>query len=580
MNKDIQNRTDVNAGNLHLNNMGSSCGYCGGKKDKSKGFRTWGLTSSKTRVDDYEAMMDKGWRRCGTYYYKTDLENSCCQLYTIRLKATSLKLSHKQRKALNKFNRYLNGELDNKPQDMDPDKEEVKYVKSEAAKSATLEKYEAALQGIILKALAKLLEKGNGRLKLAEEISLSELKDKIQTRRPKDATHGDIASNAALVLFNANRRLAKETTTLEEVQKAVVEKIAAACSEQKFKIAPAKNGFINFVAEFDLKAIVAQETPAPKAKPKPMKGGKGVKSKKLEEVKAPKECKKEEEKKQQYASYLKEFIPNTNPNPVHKYTIEIYPAIATEESLKVFQSYEKHIHGKPNKTMSSFKDFLCESPLYDPNNPEDVKRPIPIDDTSKKFEDQGIWPKFLGSYHMYHRIDGKLVAVGVLDFTPHVASSVYFFYDPDYKFLNLGVVGALREIEYINNIREKYSPGFEYYYLGYYIQDCVKSIYKGEYIPSYLLCPETYTWVPLETVRKLIDEKGYTRLAHEEVKVAEDMNFTKENVLEIANTVAVLTSSEIIPFVRFRDGFKKILLAVIFKLGKGLLKNLVWTLDF
>eukprot|EP00826_Nyctotherus_ovalis_P038748 TRINITY_DN3649_c0_g1_i6.p1 TRINITY_DN3649_c0_g1~~TRINITY_DN3649_c0_g1_i6.p1 ORF type:complete len:581 (+),score=165.95 TRINITY_DN3649_c0_g1_i6:131-1873(+) len=580
MNKDIQNHTDVNAGSLHLNDTGGSCGYCGGKKGKSKGFRTWGLVSEKTRVDDYEVMIDRGWRRCGTYYYKTDLENSCCQLYTIRLKVTDFKLSHKQRKALNKFNRYLNGELDNKPQDTNPDKEETKHVKAEVAKSATLEKYEAVLQSIILKALAELLKKDKGKLKLAEEITLPKLKDKIQSRRPKDMAHGDIATNAALVLFNANRKLAKEATTLEEVQKAMVEKIAAACSEQKFKIVPAKNGFINFIAEFDLKAIIAQETPTPKAKPKPMKGDRDVKMKNLEEAKAPKECKKEEKKEQQYASYLRELIPNANPNPVHKYTIEIYPAIATEESLKVFQSYEKHIHGKPNKTMSSFKSFLCESPLYDPNNPEDVKRHTPINDTSKKFENQGIWPKFLGSYHMYHRIDGKLVAVGVLDFTPHVASSVYFFYDPDYKFLNLGVVGALREIEYISNIREKYSPGFEYYYLGYYIQDCVKSIYKGEYFPSYLLCPETYTWVPLEEVRKKIEEKGYARLAGEEVKMIEDMNFTKEAVLEVASKVAVLTSNEVISFSRFRNDFKKILMTIISKLGKGLIKNLVWTLDF
>ena len=49
---------------------------------------------------------------------------------------------------------------------------------------------------------------------------------------------------------------------------------------------------------------------------------------------------------------------------------------------------------------------------------------------------------------MVHRIDGEVFAVGVLDYTPNVLSSVYFFYDPKYEFLTPGVFGAIREIEY------------------------------------------------------------------------------------------------------------------------------------
>ena len=54
---------------------------------------------------------------------------------------------------------------------------------------------------------------------------------------------------------------------------------------------------------------------------------------------------------------------------------------------------------------------------------------------------------------MYHRLDGKLVAVGVLDLLSNYVNSGYFIYDPEYKFLNLGIVGALRELEYINLVR-------------------------------------------------------------------------------------------------------------------------------
>jgi arginyl-tRNA--protein-N-Asp/Glu arginylyltransferase len=42
------------------------------------------------------------------------------------------------------------------------------------------------------------------------------------------------------------------------------------------------------------------------------------------------------------------------------------------------------------------------------------------------FQDEGIYPAAQGSYHMYHRIDGILVAVGVIDITKRNLSSCYF----------------------------------------------------------------------------------------------------------------------------------------------------------
>ena len=41
-------------------------------------------------------------------------------------------------------------------------------------------------------------------------------------------------------------------------------------------------------------------------------------------------------------------------------------------------------------------------------------------------------------------MDGKLIAVGVLDILPQCVSSVYFYYDTDYSFLSPGVYSALR----------------------------------------------------------------------------------------------------------------------------------------
>jgi len=49
-----------------------------------------------------------------------------------------------------------------------------------------------------------------------------------------------------------------------------------------------------------------------------------------------------------------------------------------------------------------------------------------------------------GSFHHHYVLDGKIIAVGVIDILPHCVSSVYFYYDPDYAFLSLGTYSALR----------------------------------------------------------------------------------------------------------------------------------------
>ena len=72
-------------------------------------------------------------------------------------------------------------------------------------------------------------------------------------------------------------------------------------------------------------------------------------------------------------------------------------------------------------------------------------------DEPKVFQDEGIYPG-VGSFHYYHKIDGKLVAMGVNDITKSCLNAQDFIYDPDYSFLCLGVVGAIHEIEFMKKI--------------------------------------------------------------------------------------------------------------------------------
>lgn len=63
----------------------------------------------------------------------------------------------------------------------------------------------------------------------------------------------------------------------------------------------------------------------------------------------------------------------------------------------------------------------------------------------------------------------------------------------EYSFLTLGTYGTLREVQFVRELNEVAAELSEYY-MGFYIHSCPKMRYKGKLQPSYLLCPEIYTW--------------------------------------------------------------------------------------
>ena len=159
---------------------------------------------------------------------------------------------------------------------------------------------------------------------------------------------------------------------------------------------------------------------------------------------------------------------------------------------------------------------------------------------------------------MIHRIDGEIFAVGVLDLTPQVLSSVYLFYNPKYEFLSPGTFSAVREIEYCLRIQEVFKPDFKNYYMGLYFQDCQKSVYKGTYKPSQVLCPHTYQYVPLtDEVRDKISKEIKPRLCIDKQKIKElDLSPNQINTLVknfkfmLASSGSVLKLEDINPSVR------------------------------
>jgi arginyl-tRNA--protein-N-Asp/Glu arginylyltransferase len=82
---------------------------------------------------------------------------------------------------------------------------------------------------------------------------------------------------------------------------------------------------------------------------------------------------------------------------------------------------------------------------------------------------------------MYHRIDGELVAIGVIDLTSSYFKSCYFIYKKKYSYLNLGVVGAIIELEYCKKLKDSWQQSLSYYHLGELVIDCSKVNYKLNY---------------------------------------------------------------------------------------------------
>ena len=308
----------------------TSCGYC----KKSEGNSSYYISSEKLRVEHYQELVNRGWRRSGTMYYKPDLTRSCCPHYTIRLDASSFKPTRDQRKAVHRLNRYVIG--------------------SEYNRKA-----------------ARLCP-----------VSRKEKREK----------------------------------------------------RDKFDL---------------LSSVHAAELP---------------------NVKKP-------------------VDPSTKKSiePAHKFEVTLEAADFSTEKYDLFLKYQMTVHKELKSRWShqSHKRWLCSG-------------------LEQRTSRQGGKIQKLGTHHQCYRLDGKLIAVGVLDLMPQCVSSVYLFYDPDYEHWQLGKLSAMREIGL--TIEGQY----RYYYMGYYIHSCVKMRYKGAYAPSYLLDPESLEWNSFDNeYRKQLDRSLY-----------------------------------------------------------------------
>lgn len=94
--------------------------------------------------------------------------------------------------------------------------------------------------------------------------------------------------------------------------------------------------------------------------------------------------------------------------PAHEFEVDLEPDSYSEEKYDLFENYQRHVHKENPGEISKhgFRRFLCSG----------------MGQTRRLWN--GVEQK-LGSYHQCYRVDGRLVAMGVLDLLPGCVSSVY-----------------------------------------------------------------------------------------------------------------------------------------------------------
>ncbi|XP_052006802.1 arginyl-tRNA--protein transferase 1-like isoform X2 [Xyrauchen texanus] len=480
---------------------GYRCGYC----KHEKGNLSHGMWSHTMTVQDYQELIDRGWRRSGKYVYKPTMNKTCCPQYTIRCHALNFHPSKTHKKTLKRVNKFLSsGEMPVEQND--------------------------GGQGV--------LEEIRGRLKplssiLQRTVAIAAGKTQsFLTGEPMDSMHDEgirPPPQDPLKIYNTDE---EDISTSPDTETDTRSTTSATPRED---------------------AATVPEDKTSNVAPKPGKGADLNRPlcRKAKDIRKERRLQKEQQKQQEGASsspnptpsksvsnhpkLLEEFILESLPNdPLHRLEVRLVPVsfedpgflASYEQSAALYARYQMTVHSdSPYECRESeFKRFLCDSPLEAESAPDGP--------------DVGY-----GSFHQQYWLDGRIVAVGVLDILPFCVSSVYLYYHPDFSSLSLGTYSALREIAFTRQL-QKQSPKLAYYYLGFYVHSCPKMRYKGQYQPSDLLCPETYTWMPIERCIPRLDISAYSRLS-------EDANAGDAHALKDLGRALVLHRRTVMPYAAY-----------------------------
>lgn len=482
----------------------SSCGYC---KSGARTSISHGLWAHSLTVDDYQGLLDRGWRRSGCFLYKPEMERTCCPSYTIRLKASTFVPSKEQLRVSKRMQRFLDASLNAEKSDKHTEpssSRDSRNFSHEATTSSapmdflvdnsepknTPEQFIQYLSDQIDRVLHECIERGelpcHVQLPQASVKSVVQAKRKLLVEGSQDLLYSsNISFQVAAAIRRANKNCPKPSAHSPEENNLAAELTPKTIAEKL-------SSYLNLSAEafgFSVKACNGHINFYSTAKLAPSNSV-------IEKVAASKDSATVSGGND---SCLKKFCGQNQAAKRQSLEIRLERSSFDPEEYALYRRYQIKVHNDaPDQvTESSYRRFLVDSPL--------VFVPSTGNGTAP--------PCGFGSFHQQYVINGRLVAVGVIDILPKCLSSKYLFWDPDLAFLSLGKYSALQEISWVRE-NESHCPSLQYYYLGYYIHSCSKMRYKAAYRPSELLCPLRYQWVSFDIAKPLLDRKPYVVLSN------------------------------------------------------------------
>ena len=488
------------------------CGYCKHQsvQIKSRLKNEIMMKIKSIPLDIYQNLIEKGWSKSGTLIYKRNYEKSCCKIYQPRVNINNFKISKEQKKVMKKFRKYLSGEYEQNKFNKLYNNINDNYIKEKEKEKPKEEdeiqnKIDAKLREYIMS--TNFLNILNKYLKNEDDINLIYEKliyTKIRKNNNKKFNY-DYSCDLIFIIkhvlislkkkneinessINTNNINDKEAYDENYEYKNFINEIYNDInnfykSDNNYEDISfnEKTGHINF--KMKNKNIVTQEI-----KKQEIKEHKKENKTNLNQINIQKE------KEKYNLEYFKEIV--TEPEiylPLkHIYTIELTDKIElerTEERYLLYQKYQLAVH-KETTTVESYNNFIGVSPI--------INRYINLPpDLNTKTRHPELYPKHYGMHNLIHRIDGKIIAVTVIDILPNYFESLYCYYDPDFSFLDLGVVTAIREIEYAKSIQELINKNLTYYTMGEMSLSVKKLQYKSNYSPMEIMDPYTGIYIPL-----------------------------------------------------------------------------------
>ena len=519
---------------LNPDNDGSKCGYC----NKEGSSYSFGMIVDSYPVDIYERMMKDGWRRCGSYVYIPNLEKSCCKLYTHRLSVEDFQINKEQKKVMKRFRKYLSGEYEKnleKNKKKDDKKVDIKEEKKEGiGGDKILKKIEKILTDYIKQ--EKYLDIIS---KYFNSIDKNILLQKLAQTHARKNTNKKFKFDYSIDFIFIIRKIIESTVEKNKIQFNAYDNLQTDLfnhfktfysSENEILELSAKTGHINIIDKSKINTANIKIEKEIKNEIKTEKNKKeNIKPKKIKEDKKDKIS----EQKEKYTfDYFPEIVnePEIYLPLKHVYTLELTDKIKMNgEKFEVYKKYQKNVHKESDDeiTKEGYNESWGLSNLVDKKG---IKLPQDLPNKTKHPE---IYPKKYGCYNLIHRIDGKIVAVGIVDILPNYLSSVYLYYDTDYQFLDLGVVTAILEIEYARSFHALIDNNFKYYTLGFYSENIQKLRYKGFYYPTQILDRFTMNYVFLRDVQQILKEGKHVQLSKEQ----KNPNYEYLNIEEIDNYI-------------------------------------------